>query len=269
LTPTDRTLEVLEYLTSAGSQPVKQVDIVRDLGLSPATLNRIVRILSERGYVFRTSEKYLVKNFTLERTVAMSEAYSAELDQVTRELSESTGAAVEVVVVMGHELLWRTRSAHSDPSVQIIARPGFRRGLLEFDALSKLYLSTLEPDNFAQEFDAIGFFETGITNGREIKWLAEADVRRIVAETRGKAFACDAVANHMGVRRFATLINDTEGRFLHLLSVADNAPAGTGEGAISREYKKALLTQRDRLSAFLANEKRDQDAERMLRRPLS
>ena len=66
MNPTERILDVLEYLSTAGLGPVKQVDMVRDLGLSPATLNRIVRILSERGYVFRTSEKYLVRNFTIE-----------------------------------------------------------------------------------------------------------------------------------------------------------------------------------------------------------
>ena len=52
MNPTERILDVLEYLSTAGLGPVKQVDMVRDLGLSPATLNRIVRILSERGYVF-------------------------------------------------------------------------------------------------------------------------------------------------------------------------------------------------------------------------
>lgn len=260
MTPTDRTLEVLEYLTASGSSPVKQVDIVRDLGLSPATLNRIVRILSDRGYVFRTSEKYLVKNFVLERNVAISEAYSAELERATRALSEKTGAAAEVVLVVGHELLWHTRTAHSDPGVRIVARPGFRRGLLEFDALSRLYLSTLEPEEFEREFDPIGFFDTSCTSGREIKWMSEEDVRRMVAETRGREFACDAVANHMGIRRFATFAKDDRGRILHLLSIADNAPPGTGEGAISQKYREALLIERNRLAAFLEEERHARDA---------
>ena len=84
MNPTERILDVLEYLSTAGLGPVKQVDMVRDLGLSPATLNRIVRILSERGYVFRTSEKYLVRNFTISRTIQMSASYMGALDEATR-----------------------------------------------------------------------------------------------------------------------------------------------------------------------------------------
>ena len=258
--PTDRILEVLEYLASAGSKPVKQVDIARDLGVSPATLNRIVKILSDRGYLFRTSEKYLVKNFTLERTIAMSAAYLAELDRASRALTEKTGAAAEVVVVVGHELLWHSRTPHPDPNVTILARGGFRRSLLEFDALSRLYLSTLEPDDLERNFDLIGFFDTGCASGREIKWLAEDEVRSRIAATRGSDFACDAVANHIGIRRFATMVQGPDNAFLHLLSIADNAPPGTGEGAIATRNREALLEERDRLAEFLANERRANEA---------
>ena len=73
MNPTERTLQVLEYIMAAGPGPLKQVDIARDCGLSPSTLNRIVKSLSDWGYLFRTSEKYCVRNFRLERNVPMSE----------------------------------------------------------------------------------------------------------------------------------------------------------------------------------------------------
>lgn len=265
LNPTERILEVLEYLTTAGPGPVKQVDIVRDLGLSPATLNRIVKILSDRGYLFRTSEKYLVKNFNLTRMISLSEAYMAELDATTRRLSAATGAAAEVVVVVGHELLWHQRTDHSDPSVRIVARAGFRRGLLEFDALSRLYLSTLPDAQLERDFDMIGFFDTGCASGREIKWLGREDVTHRINETRGKTFACDAVANHVGIRRFSTLVRSPKGEFVHLLSLADNAPPGTGEGATATRYRAALEDERGRLEAFLAEEERGHAAEARFR----
>lgn len=265
MTPTDRTIEVLEYLMAAGSKPVKQVDIVRDLALSPATLNRIVKILSDRGYVFRTSEKYLVRNFVLERTVTMSDAYLAELESAIQALTEKTGAAAEIIVVTGHELLWRMRTEHPDPGVTIRARPGHQRTLFEFDALSRLYLSTLEPEVLDQRFDLIGFFNTGNTSGRQISFLEENDVRQAIEETRGRDFACDKVANHLGVRRFVTLVEDPEGRFQHLISIADTAPPGTGTGEISAAYRDALVEERQRLMAFLEDEKKAREATVRLR----
>ncbi|PZX11257.1 DNA-binding IclR family transcriptional regulator [Palleronia aestuarii] len=265
MAPTERILDVLEYLSTAGLGPVKQVDMVRDLGMSPATLNRIVRILSDRGYLFRTSEKYLVRNFSISRTIEMSSTYIAELDRATRRLTELTGAAAESIVVMGHELLWHNRSEHADPSVRIVARAGFRRSLLEFDALSRLYLSTLSHVDLETGFDMIGFFETGSSNGREINWLRSEDVLSRIAETRGADFACDRVANHMGIRRFATLVRTPDDGLLHILSLADNAPPGTGEGAIASRYREVLAGERERLEAVLAREYRTDAAGMPLR----
>lgn len=125
---------------AAGSHPVKQVDIARDCGIVLATLNRIIQALSDRGYLFRTSEKYCVPNVRPERTVPMSERYLALLDRQIRELSQDLAVSAEVVVVAGPELLGLNCSAHPDPAVRIRAKVGFRRGLYEPDALSQLYL---------------------------------------------------------------------------------------------------------------------------------
>ena len=76
---------------AAGPGPLKQVDIARDCRLAPSTLNRIIKSLSDWGYLFRTSEKYVVRNFRLERNVPMSEAYLAKLDAAMRSLSERLG----------------------------------------------------------------------------------------------------------------------------------------------------------------------------------
>jgi len=103
--PTERTLQVLEYVMAAGPNPLKQVDIARACGLPASTLSRIIKTLSDWGYVFRTSEKYVVRNFRLERF----------------------GVSAEVVVVAGHELLWHSKTDHPDPSVVMRAGVGFRR----------------------------------------------------------------------------------------------------------------------------------------------
>ncbi|TKA98296.1 MarR family transcriptional regulator [Cereibacter changlensis] len=251
--PTDRIIDVLEYLMNASPGPVKQVTIARDLGMSSATLSRIVRILSDRGYLFRTSEKYLIKNFSLERIVPMSEAYLEELDGTLGALRAQLGVAVEVIVVTGHELLWHSRAAHPDPDVTIWAREGFRRSLFEFDALSRLYLSTLPPERLRDGFYIGGFFDTSKKAGRrEIAWLEADAVQAAVEAARGAHFACDAEGNHFGIRRFVTVVRDPSGRFLHLLSLADPLPIGAAER--ERAFEAALEEERIRLEAVLVRE---------------
>lgn len=250
---TDRILDVLEYLMNSGPGPVKQVDMARDLGVAPSTLNRIVRILSDRGYLFRTSEKYLIKNFSLERIVPMSADYAEDLQRTLQNLTMRTNAAAEAIVIAGHELLWHSRSVHPNPQVTIWAREGFRRSLFEFDALSRLYLSTLAEEQMDGGFFIGGFFETSKrAGGRQISWLEAEEVAEAVKATRGKTFACDAEGNHFGIRRFATVVRNSAGTVLHLLSVAES----TGLMDPEREavIRTALEDERTRLEAVLRRE---------------
>ena len=248
MNPTERTLQVLEYIMAAGPGPVKQVDIARECGLSPSTLNRIVRSLSDWGYLFRTSEKYCVRNFRLERNVPMSEAYLAELDTTMRDLSERFGVSAEVVVVTGHELLWHSKTEHPDPNVVFRANVGFRRSLYELDVLSQLYLSRLDWDELEATFYVDGFFSTIRQPGQATRWLTETSVRASLDLLRGEAFAADLDGNHMGIRRFATVIENPEGRFLHLLTLAEPVGDRRNETADVRRYRDALLGARDNLS---------------------
>ena len=156
--PTKRTLQVLEYIMAAGPGSIKQVDIAKDCGMSPATVNRVIRSLSDWGYLFRTSEKYVVRNFRLDRNVPMSDVYLAKLDDAMRSLSAELNVSAEVVVVAGHELLWHSKTDYPDPSVVIRANVGFRRSLYELDVLSQLYLSRLDWDEVeARFFTAVSY----------------------------------------------------------------------------------------------------------------
>jgi len=191
---------------AAGPGPLKQVDISRACGLSPATLNRITKSLSDWGYLFRTSEKYIVRNFRLERNVPLSEVYLAKLDDTMRGLSESLGVSAEVVVVAGHELLWHSKTDYPDPDVEIRANVGFRRSLYELDVLSQLYLSRLDWDDVQARFYTDGFFETLRQPGQSNPSVAAERVQKLLKKMRKQSFAADLVGNHMGIRRFATVV---------------------------------------------------------------
>ena len=254
LNPTERTLQVLEYIMAAGPGPVKQVDIAADCGLSPSTLNRIVKSLSDWGYLFRTSEKYCVRNFRLERNVPMSDTYLGKLDSTMHDLSYRFGVSAEVVVVAGHELLWHSKTQHPDPSVIIRANVGFRRSLYEFDVLSQLYLSRIGWGEVEERFYVEGFYETVRRRSQETRWLPAHSVRDCLDAMRGEVFAADLEGNHMGIRRFATVVEDPDGKFLHLLTLAEPVGAIANEANCVRRYRDALLAAREDLAKLVFTE---------------
>jgi len=239
---------------AAGPEPVKQVDIARDLNMSPATLSRITKTLSDRGYLFRTSERYCVRNFRLIRNVPMSEGYLNALNALLGEITDAHGVSAEAVVVTGFDLLWHSRTELPDASVSIRATVGFRRNLYELDALSRLYLSRIGWEEISYKFFPGGFFSTGV----EMQSLSPAEAKSIIEEYADNDFAYDMDGNHIGVRRFATIIEDEEGNFLHLLSIAEAAvPVRDREEKIASSIN-ILADARKRLMAQIAKETESQ-----------
>ncbi|UTW10242.1 helix-turn-helix domain-containing protein [Marinobacterium rhizophilum] len=219
MNPTVRLLLVMEYLMACDEEPVRQVDIARDLDMSPATVNRMVTTLSNRGYLFRTSDKRCVVNFHLNRNVPMSEAYLKTLDAILQETTSRYRVAAEAVVVSGFDLLWHSKTELPDASVKLRAHAGFRRNLYALDALSRLYLSRIDWDKISYKFNANGFFRAEVDRAS----LTAEEVRNILREAAKDDFAYDMEGNHVGVRRFATIIEDDDGNFLHLFSIAEAA----------------------------------------------
>lgn len=252
--PTERTLQVLEYLVAAGSRPVKQVDIARDCMIAPATLNRIIQALSDRGYLFRTSEKYCVPNFRLERNVPMSGRYLALLDREIKTLTQDLGVSAEVVVVAGQELLWLNCSAHPDPNVRIRAKVGFRRGLYELDALSLLYLGRLSKSELKDRFFLEGFFKTEFDGARRMVMLSESDATAQIRQAGQSDVVADVAPNHQAIRRFAAVVTRPNGDFMHLISIADKVRPDEDEAALTQRYVDSLRAVKERLDTGVADE---------------
>lgn len=252
--PAERTLQVLEYLMAAGSRPVKQVEIARDCGIAPATLNRIVQALSERGYVFRTSEKYCVANFRLERTVPLSEHYREVLAREIASLAHDLGVSSEGVVVAGNELLWLSCNPHPNPGIQIRAKVGFRRGLYELDALSQLYLSQIPENELVDRFFLEGFYTTEFDGVRRMRMLSEADARALIESAAGVEVVADDAPNHQGIRRLAAAVTRPDGEFLHLISIADKFRPDCDEEELTERYRERLSEARERLCARISAE---------------
>ena len=204
---------------AAGSEPVKQVDIARDLGIATATVNRIIKTLSDRGYLFRTTQKYCICNFRLTRNVPMSEEYLAILNSLMNNITEEYRVSMEAVVAAGFDFIWHARTELPDATVTIRARAGSRRSIFELDAMSRLYLSRFNWEDVSYNFFTGGFFTSGV----EMRTLQPNEARQLIEEAAKDHFQCDFDGNHVGVRRFATIIEDAEGKPLHLLSMAEAA----------------------------------------------
>ncbi len=243
MNPNDRMLKVLEYLNGAKQAPVRQTDMARDCDISPATLNRIVRVLSAWGYVLRTNDNQVIGNFRFERNVRMSEAYQRFLNRLITDIGREHGLVAEVIVNAGNDLLWQSSTAASNRSFSLRAQPGFRRGLMELDVLSRLYLARLTQEQLQVLFDSLNFSTTGV----HMELLSEQQAREIIAGAQPKVVDWDFDGNRKGIRRFATYITDNEGRFVHLLSLAEPATPTLDREAHEAEVTDILLKARESL----------------------
>lgn len=181
----------------------------------------------------------------------MSQAYLAKLDSTIREFTLQLGVSAEVIVVAGHELLWHSKTDYPDPSVVIRASVGFRRSLYELDVLSQLFLSRLDWDDVQAQFYMDGFYSALRETGEAPAWLPEPAVRDALDRMRTEVVAADLEGNHVGIRRCATVVEDPNGRFLHLLALAE--PADRPSCSMEK-YKDALLTVRTELSELALKE---------------
>lgn len=253
--PNDRLLQVMEYMMSAPPGPVKQVDMARDLEISTATLNRIIKTLSSYGYIFRTKEKYCVRNFRLTRNVPMSDSYLSFLDRLMNDITANHRVSMEAVVVSGFDLLWHLRTQLPDANVAIRASTGFRRNLHELDALSRLYLSRIEWDEIEYKFNPGGFFSTGLDR----RSFSSKEAQATIQSAKGDVFTCDFDGNHIGVRRFATIIQDDQGNFMHLLSIAEAAVPVSNKIEHIEMYRTLLNEAREKLEAEIRTEGLDEE----------
>jgi DNA-binding IclR family transcriptional regulator len=252
MNPSDRLLRVMEYLMAAGPEPVKQVDIAYDLGISSATLNRIIKVLSDHGYLFRTSERFVVPNFRLIKNVPMSATYLEVLDEVMEDITAKYRVFSEAVVIRGQDLFWHSRTNLDPPPVAIRAKAGFRRPLYEMDAMSRLYLAR-RWDYIDYQFNVRSFHD----NSAGLAPYAPEHARALVEEATGKDFDWDFEGNRVGLRRFAMVIDDLDGNFLHFLTMAEAAtpvPLPDREERIAT-YRSALEGARARLVAVMESER--------------
>ena len=217
--PVGRTLKVLEYFAGRETPVATLAEISADLKIAPATLGRIIRTLAQAGYISYTGRKGYVANFRVSRYLPMPSVYLQHLNRVVQELTDHTRQSAEVITHEAGDLYWYSKKEHPSLQVVIRAQPGFRRTIKELDAPSRLVLAAMDKEERCARYDTSSFYMTGALK----KPVSAEEFEAVIATTDPRKVEYDLYGNEFGIRRFAKLISDRNGKPLHLLCIAEAA----------------------------------------------
>jgi DNA-binding IclR family transcriptional regulator len=245
--PVRRTLSVLEYFADHPGQAFTQAQVAEACAISGATLSRIIKVLCDAGYVFRDASRRYRCNVAFRKMIGADADYFDVLSKAISAIVVATSQVGEAIVVRGNEFEWHYKEEPPDIAVQLRARPGFRRGMNELDALSRLYLSQIGWEELTRRFDPETFYRAGVRH----EHIMATEVRRIIEATDPRGVAYDLEGNRNGVRRFATIVRDDRGEFLHMLSIAEAAFPVADEIEHAQRNTAVLEHWRDELTRYV------------------
>ena len=121
--------------------------------------------------------------------------------------------------------------------------------------MARLYLGRLGWEQVDYQFNVKSFHD----NGPMMTPHDPAKVKEIVEGHAGRDFAFDFEGNRVGLRRFAIVVEDLDGNFLHFLTMAEAAiPVTEREEREERiaAYRDVLVGARERLRRQMETDKR-------------
>ncbi|HEX67873.1 MAG TPA: HTH domain-containing protein [bacterium] len=209
-------LKVLEFLNETKGRFTLE-ELHRHLGISRATLLRILNTLMDLGYVMRDSRKAFFSTATilihhspggkilLEKAISM-------LD----ELLQASGQTVEILTPRGKYLYWIEHREPPSLPIRIVAKQGFRRTLYELDAPSRVCLRNYPVEFIEEFFDRNAFYTTGKVY-RRLSW---EDAKKLIYSSADIEF--DEEGNANMVRRIAGALKRGE-ELVGIVAIAEPA----------------------------------------------
>ena len=194
----DRALDVLEALSSGGTQGVS--DIVRVTDLPLGTVHRLLATLLERGYVRQDAERrYAIGPATLGLADAGERSIAAVGRVHAGRLTTLCGETANLAVLQGHEMVYIAQSP-SPHSLRIFAEVG-RRVPLHSTSVGKAVLAAMPPA------DAEGLLRSTRLTPSTPKTLTTLEAMAAELETvRQQGFAIDEEEQELGVRCVASVV---------------------------------------------------------------
>ncbi|HEX2556101.1 MAG TPA: helix-turn-helix domain-containing protein [Microvirga sp.] len=242
--PVRRTLSVLEYFAGRPRDAFTQAQIAEACDISGATLHRIIKTLEDSGYIFRDGSRRYRCNVVFRKLIGVPAEYFDVLTRVISAIVSETAQSAEAIIVRGDAFEWYHKEEHPEMSVQIRARTGFRRGVYELDALSRLYLSEIGWPEVERRFDTEAFYRPGARH----EPVSSPEARRIIEATDPHGVAYDIEGNGRGVRRFATTVRGPRGELVHILSIAEAAYPTSDESLHVAQTSAILVRRREELA---------------------
>jgi DNA-binding IclR family transcriptional regulator len=210
-----KAFRVLELLAGAPS-PQGVTEIAQALELEKSSISRLLKSLSELGYVVQGSRRgqYQVsaRLVTLAQQFLGSDRLTREAGPVLRELAANARASAHLAVLVRGEMVIVAKES-SPGLIQIATRVG-GGAPLHASAMGKILLAGMAPEELAGFLNRPlrRFTDKTITDPRKLRKVLD-DVRR-----RGHSFECEE--EHGGVGCIGAPVRDPQGRWIAAMSIA-------------------------------------------------
>ena len=209
----DRAIDVLELLVSESECGV--TDVANALDLTPGTTHRILRALTERGYLQQdaaTDRYHLGPSAVVLSQAARSSLGVDRALPVIEALSALTGESVNLGIRDRHEVVVVLRVASEQP-LRFVQPVGTRRPL-HASSMGKTLLA-FGPDNRLdpglEEMDLVAVTDTTVTS--------RAALRRELEQVRVDGFSTDGEESVPGVSCMGAPVLDAGGRATAAIAV--------------------------------------------------
>ena len=232
-----RIVKMMDVLSIMETSSLTAQKIVEHSGLPASTGYRILHEMQMLGLVHRMHDRKLVPNFSFERRIQFPRVDTQLLAVACSKLSNALITASEIIVGSGQNLVWHIVCQHPEQAIRLRAHSGFIRGSYELDSVSRLFLANLSTEVIEKNWDTEAFHTAGPERHR-LKWPA---ARSIIGEVDTADMQFDMLGNTKGIRRFCVGINQGDGDFVCILTVAEAATPIGDECSHVESIQKLLV----------------------------
>jgi DNA-binding IclR family transcriptional regulator len=244
-TSLDKALTVLEEIAQAGDSRLSA--LVKATGYPPATIHRILAVLTRRRYVKQdpATKKYMLGL----KCLALSSQLQDHLEIITaakpvmQKLMETTGETVNLVIFENMEAVYIDQISNTKSLLRMFTRVGARVPL-HSSGVGKAFLATLpwkESTAYFRSAQKVRYTPNSL--------MKEDEFSRDLEETRARGYAIDREEFEAGVGCIAAVISQN-GEAAGAMSISGPSSRifGDGSSKLAAEVVRSAAAVSQRLS---------------------
>ena len=206
-----RALELL-----AGRSPLGVTEIAQALGLEKSSMSRLLKSLSELGYVapgdHRGQYRVSAKLVALAQQYLGGDRLAREAGPVLRELAATARTSAHLAVLVRGEMVIVAKES-SPGLIQIATRVG-GGAPLHASAMGKILLAGMAPEQLA------GFLAQPLERFTDKTITDPRKLRKVLDDVRRSGHSIEAEEEHPEVGCIGAPVRDPEGRWIAAISIA-------------------------------------------------